>query len=470
MENDNVITIQDKPSNQLNEQQILASIILNEKVMLELVDVIDSSMFCDEFNRKIFISMLYLHHNSRSINYKTIIERLQYKEKDNDDIIEYVLQLTNSILSNEPLENLVDILKDNYQKRVLWEWALKRITTPMSGIASSNLVKEIEEKIDGMGITSNIEYTNFNNYVDEWLEYQEDETPVQSHKLGFKKLDEIILLENSNLMLIGARPSVGKSAFATNLVKNFCLYGKHPLFISLEMNKKEFMNRLVSNMAHIQARKLKRKEKKTPEEWSKIMQVKDTISDFQFKFYDKGGMTIEQLYGLARYLKKKNELDVIVIDYLQLLETHQYKGQKQNQVSFISQKLKQLAMELDIPVIALAQLNRGVVTQSGEPREPQLSDLRDSGSLEQDANIVLMLHTEDINQEFGNEDSANGRFIELFVRKNRDGKLGTVKYDYFGDYVEFREKEWDKDRSCYVDVIQDEIKPVIEIDEEDLPF
>ena len=260
-------------------------------------------------------------------------------------------------------------------------------------------------------------------------------------------------------MLIGARPSVGKSAFATNLVKNFCLQGKHPLFVSLEMNKKEFLNRLVSNMAHIEARKLKRKEHKTSDEWAKIMKVKEQIKKFKFNFYDKGGMKIEQLVGLCRYLKQKGELDILIIDYLQLLESNQYKNQKQNQVAYISQKLKQLAMELEIPVIALSQLSRGVITEGGKVREPVLSDLRDSGSLEQDANVVIMLHTEDIDQKYGNENSRFGRTIQLFVRKNRDGKLGKVYYEYFGDYVQFIEKQKDFNTGKWSKVEQDVLLP-----------
>ena len=226
------------------------------------------------------------------------------------------------------------------------------------------------------------------------------------------------------------------------------------------------MNRLVANMAHIPARKLKRKEVKSNYEWQSIMQAKDKIKKFRFNFYDKGGMSIEQLIGLSRYLKKRDELDVLVIDYLQLLESNQYRGQKQNQVGYISQKLKQIAMELDIPVIALSQLSRGVIEKGGEPREPQLSDLRDSGSLEQDANIVMMLHTTDIEQKWG-EGDKRGRYIDLFVRKNRDGKLGSVKYEYFGDYVDFKEKVWDFDRKGFVTVEQD----IIEGDfPDDLPF
>jgi replicative DNA helicase len=463
------VNIQDAPCELELEQEILGSIILDDRLIREMVDTVPVPAFYQEEHRTIYTAMLYLYHNNLSIGYETLINRLKTKKETDDSVLEYIFDLRNVVMSTDEFDLKIEILMDTYHKRVLYNEALYIVTEPIKGVASQNLVNKIEKSIENMGITSNIEYERFEDYIDEWVKYQEDETPVQSHKLGFRMLDDLVLLEDSNLMYIGARPSVGKSAFATNIVKNFCLQNKHPLFVSLEMNKREFMNRLVANMAHVPARKLKRKEAKTSAEWASIMKAKNAISKFKFNFFDKGGMSIEQLHGLARYLKKKGELDVIVIDYLQLLETAQYKGQKQNQVSYISQKLKQIAMELDIPVIALAQLNRGVVTDGGNIREPVLSDLRDSGSLEQDANIVIMLHTDDIDQKF------DSRFVKLFVRKNRDGRLGQVNYTYIGDYVEFVEKKFDTsdpmaDKNGYVIVQQEDFGYSLDDKETDNEF
>ena len=450
------ITMKDPPYNEKLEADILGMLILEPKRVRDFKDKVKIEAFFNTEHVEIYTAMLYLNNNNLEINYYTLMDRLQYK--DGDSRIDYLLNLANAVITFARFDENVDYLNDLYYKRVLYGEAQFLLSKDLGGISSDNLVKRMKEKIEGMGVVSNIEYDKFEDYIDEWLKYQEDETAIQNHKLGFKLLDDLVLLEDTNLMLIGARPSVGKSAFATNLVKNFCLQGKHPLFVSLEMNKREFMNRLVSNMAHIPARKLKRKETKTSAEWTKIMKVKEQISKFKFNFYDKGGMKVEQLIGLCRYLKQKDELDVLVIDYLQLLESNQYKGQKQNQVAFISQKLKQLAMELEIPVIALSQLSRGSI-ENGKPREPHLSDLRDSGSLEQDANVVLMLHTDDVDQKYGNENSRFGRTIKLFVRKNRDGKLGMVFYEYFGDYVDFIEKDFNRDTKEWMVVQQDSLLP-----------
>ena len=463
MEEVNTIQVSEPPHNQSNEQQILATILFNDKLIREISDSINGKMFYDEYNSKIFTAMLYLYHSNMSIGYKTIIPRLQYKDPDNKEIIDYVLQLANAHEGENNFSDNIDLLKDDYQKRVLYNLYLKRVSKPLSGISATNLVKEVESQIDGMGISNNLEYSKIQDYADEWLVQLEDTTEIKQYKLGFKKIDELVLISPEDVMIIAARPSVGKSALSTNIVKNFCLQDYNPLFVSLEMSKKKFMDRLIADMANVKVEKLRRKKSEiTSEEWSRIMVAKERSKKFDFTFYDKGGMSIEQLVGFCRYLKKKDKLDIVVIDYLQLLTSSSYKNQKQNQVGDISQKLKQLAMELSVPVIALSQLSRASV-EHGKVREPFLSDLRDSGSLEQDADIVLMLHTEDINNEYIYE-----KHIDLFIRKNRDGKLGKVKMMYHGDYIRFGESIWSKTDNKYIMDSQENLDVVI--NDDDLPF
>jgi replicative DNA helicase len=456
----NTVEIENSPYNGELETHILGAIIVEDKLMRDVADTITPKHFYLEIHQQIYRAMLYLHYKSVKIGYTTLINRLEFTLKEGH--ADYIIALGGAVINDRNFENQVELLKDIYQKRVLYNLYLKRVKDNLSGIASVELVKEIESAIDGMGISSNLEYEEFGTYIDTWVENLEDDTPIEQFKLGYKELDKLVLLEKSNLMLIGARPSVGKSAFALNLVKNFCLQGKHPLFVSLEMNRKEFMNRLVANMGGVKAQSIKRKEGLTSNDWANIMKAKEDIRKFKFNFYDKGGMSIEQLVGFAKHLKKKGELDILVIDYLQLLTSNQYRNQKQNQVSYISQMLKQLAMELDIPVIALSQLSRGSI-ENGKPRKPVLSDLRDSGSLEQDSNIVLMLHTDDIEQNFKDE-----RFIKMYVRKNRDGMLGDVNYGFKGDYVEFIEKVWNTNTTRFDIVEQEELGKDNTIP--DLPF
>jgi len=454
------IGIIEPPSSMQLEQEILTMVIKDDRLIRDMADSVKPTDFFELRHRKFYESMLYLHHANIKIGYQTIIDTLETKGIDkSSETVAYLIELGSVYIERGTIEEKVDLLIDLSRKRDLYNLYKKRLTHPMNGIGSANMVKEIEHTIDGMGITSNLELDNFSAYIDEWVVQLEDTTStVQKYKTGYKLLDEMVLLEDSNLMLVSARPSVGKSAYALNFAKNFCKQGKHTLFVSLEMSPKEIMNRLVANVSHTEAKKIKRKEGITSNEWARIMKAKEEIKSWKLNTYAKGSMYVEQLLGLCRHLKKKGELDVLIVDYLQLLDSHAHAKNRVQQVSFISRKLKQIAMELEIPVIALSQLSRASIDQTGKPRKPQLSDLRESGSLEQDANVVIMLHTDDIEQKFQDK-----RYIQVYIRKNRDGRLGEIYYTYYGDYVEFIETEWINGVSTIVE--QDEI-----VKEEDKGF
>lgn len=428
-----VYDIKEIPFNIELEKEVLGIIFLDDRLMEDVVDTVKRDVFYHEYHKEIWTAMMYLYHNNVGIGIETVLNRLQFKECS-DELLEYVFTITQP--STYSFKNKVDLLLDIYYKRAIYTICLDIVQKDITGIVATNIVKKVEDGIERMGVTSNIEYKEFSETVDEWLEYQEDETPIKSLKTGFGVLDDTVLFEPSEFYLIGARPSVGKSTFALNLVKNFALQNYNVMFISKEMNDRQYMDKLMSNMANVEYVKFKRKLKKTPQEWQRIMTAREQVKKFNVVFEHKKVSYIEQLEGFAKYFKKRDKLDVLVVDYLQLLQTHKYKGQRQNEVSFISQKLKQIAMNLEIPVIALTQLSRKAVSQDGTPREPQLSDLRDSGSLEQDSGVVMMLHSEDIEQKY-----EERRFIKMFVRKNRYGVLKTINYTYFGDYSRFIEKD-----------------------------
>ena len=234
-----VIEIKEIPKNSDIEVQILAMILKNDKLIRDVVDNVNSTMFYEPFHQEIFKAMLYLHYNNIGIGYETIIDRFKSLGLENvDEVTGYLIELGGANITTGSFESKADLLVDYYRKRELYNHYKNRLQKDMTGIASANLVKEIEALVDGMGINSNIEVTDFENYVDTWMNDQEDETPVNGFKTGFNQLDEDVLLLDTNLMIIGARPSTGKSAFATNLVKNFCLQGKTPLFYHLKWVKK----------------------------------------------------------------------------------------------------------------------------------------------------------------------------------------------------------------------------------------
>ena len=460
MEEVNTINIQDAPNNTTNEIQILASIIINDKVIRQIVDSVTSKMFYNKYHSKIYTAMLYLYHNNRGINYKTIISRLQYKYTDDSELVDYVLQLTSVYMENTTLDDMIELLKDDFQKRELYDWALKRVTQSMSGIASANLVKEVEDKIEGMGISSNIENTNIHSYINEWIENLESKEQATVFKTGFNHLDSIVKIKKGKLIIVSARPGGAKSAFASKCVASFCKQDFTPLFVSLEMGRDEYLNRTVSELSGVSHNKFEEKDKLTNSDWTKIMVAKEKINKWQFEFNDNGSMKIEQLLGLCRHLKKKNKLDVLIVDYLQLLSSNEFRNQRQNQVSLISRGLKQIALELEIPVIALSQLSRASISHDGTIREPQLSDLRDSGSLEQDSDVVLMLHSSDVDNKFEYK-----KFITMFVRKNRQGKMGRTDFIFYGDTLKFKENKFNPDTRQWEIIEEDKFNTI-----EDLPF
>jgi len=387
----NDIELKEMPNDIELEQVILGMVLLKEKRIEILSDTVKIGAFYDINHQEIYRAMLYLYNSNVSIGYETLLSRLKTKELSND-IVDYVLQLGDTVLRNDDFDNKVELLKEIYNKRELYKEALFIVTNEINGISSSNITKKITGAIENLGITSNVELTSMHEYINDWENELKNPKDVTEFLFPFQGLNDLVTLEPTNFMLIASRPGSGKSAFATACVKGFCEQGFNPLFVSLEMSKKEFMDRLISIKTGIPVWKFKSKNVKelTNDEWILIKQARKVINEWNFNFYDRGSMYIEMLYGLAKHLKRKGELDIIVVDYLQLLTTHKYKGQKVNEVGEISRQLKQIAMELKIPVIALSQLNRSNVTSGEKPREPQLSDLRSSGDLEQDKGLVII--------------------------------------------------------------------------------
>jgi len=456
------LEIKEEPHSTEAEQMVLGGIFLDDKKVKDLADTIKVDMFYQVQHQEIFSAIIYLYNKNSHINYNTIYERLMYvakKHKKPEPDIDYIISLSTSVPSMANYDNYVTILVDLYEKRELYKLSKGMLEEDISGIASNELIDRIKSKIDRMGNTSNLETIHFEDYIDDWEQQllQDIENPQEVKKMltGYKELDNMIKIKPTNLILVAARPGSGKSAFALNITKNLCKQGYYTLFVSLEMGEKELMPRLVANMAHVNIQKFENPKDITKEELERITQSKKDIKKFKLNSYTKS-ITIEQLSGLTKKLKKDGRLDALVVDYIQLVKTNDYRMSEYQRVSAISKKLKEIAMDLKIPVIALSQLSRSNIEQGGKPREPQLSDLRGSGSLEEDANKVLMLHRlskEDVQFE--------ETFVKLHVKKNREGKLGTINYSFYGDYMQFVEKYHNGER--YVNVKQD--KPFREYNE-----
>lgn len=451
------------------EQEILGMLLVEEKKMKEIIDDVKPTDFYNEFHKSIYKAMAYLHHNNEHIDYTNLLSRLKYKKETKEEQTDYVLSLADTVASMVNFNHKIETLKELSSKRQLYALGEFLSSEDIQGISSENLRAKIETTLDNIKLTSNIEATSVSEYVDEWFKDLMSEEPAGVMLFGLKMLDNHILIKPKNLGIIAARPSLGKSAYALYMAVNFALQGKKTLFVSLEMDKAEVMDRMVARFAKVEYRKISRKEPMTTDEIDRIKNAKEKIKKLPLNIYDVGEFTVEHLFNYCKTLKKDNQLDSVVLDYLQLLETQRKTGSENDRVGYISRKLKLVAQELDIPVIALSQLNRSSEHHSSgkkEVREPQLSDLRSSGSLEQDANYVVMLHSDDVEDKF-----VTKKHMKAFIRKNRSGKKGTIPMTYYGDYMSFDEiEDWDSSRQPIFAEQLDLEKISQDYKEEELPF
>lgn len=258
---------------------------------------------------------------------------------------------------------------------------------------------------------------------------------------GFEDLDNLTSgLHGSDFIILAARPSMGKTAFALNVVQNVAIRAAKRLaelrnsgFFSLEMSKEQLVQRMLCAEANIDSQRLRIGELRD-EDWAMLINTADTLSSANIYIDDTAGITAMDMRSRARRLKAEHGLDLIVVDYLQLMQGSGKKnnsGDRQQEVSEISRSLKALARELDVPVIALSQLSRSV--EARQVKRPMLSDLRESGSLEQDADIVAFLYRED----YYNPETENKNITELIIAKHRNGPVDTVNLFFHKQYTKF---------------------------------
>lgn len=466
---ENQLIIQKEPNSLETEQEILGSIFLENKLFEDVVDRIKYTTFHNELHQNIYTAMSYLFYNNQDIDYTSVIDRLETKKIKVD--IDYILSLSDTVVSINNFEDKIKRLLDIEHKRNLYNVSKYILTENINGVSNQNLVKKIQSAIEEIDVVNNMEIVDVKQYANEWLE--DFKKPISNNKLifGFKKLDDLIGIETTGMTVIAGSTGSGKSALALAIAKNFCLQDRHVLFLTLEMSKRQVINRLIANISRVEHDKIK--NKKLTEKWERDAVDKATkeVAKMNLYIYDRGSMSVEHLYNLTKKLKKQGKLDVIVVDYLQLLDTGKYnEGNNAQRIGYISRKLKMLAQDLYVPVIALSQLNRNIVDpKSGKRREPQLADLKESSAIEQDSNHVIMLHNK--RDDTADPEDVDKAFIDIFVRKNREGTTGKIPTVFYGSILEFEEKQWDKEKNEYQTVEQINLKDSKEIvTDDDLPF
>lgn len=421
------------PQNIEAEQAVLASMFLSKYALQKCIEDLSKELFYLDSHAKIFEVIKDLSENNRAVDITTVTDELN-KRKILNQVggVEYLSEVINSIASPANIDDYVSIVEEKAIRRKLIETSLEIESSGYNSEDSLNdLLDNAEKKM--LNVVKTRKGTEFRNIRDVITKAQsnleklsESGGAVTGLITGFDAIDDLTSgLHESELIIIAARPAMGKTAFALNLVTNVAIKNnKTVALFNMEMPAEQLANRMFSAEGQIDGYKLSTGNM-MKSDWSKLDQAISRLSDAKIFIDDTPGMTISEIRAKCRRLaSSEGDLGLVVIDYLQLISgSAKYAGNRQQEIAEISRSLKTLAMELKIPIVALAQLSRSV--ESREDKRPLLSDLRESGSIEQDADIVAFLYRDDYyTKKIDYEDgSSNSEFI---VAKHRNGATKTI--------------------------------------------
>ena len=443
------------PQNIEAEQAVLGAMLIDKEAIAKATEVLSADDFYREAHRVIFSAMLELYNKNEAVDMVTVTEILK-RDNKLEDIggIAYITSLANVVLTAANVKYHAEIVAE---KSVLRQ--LVRVSTEIAAMGYEanedvgTLLDTAESRI--LEISNRKKKNDFTAINDILMDSVQSIESLLQNKggltglpAGFADLDKLTSgLHPSDFIILAARPSMGKTALALNIVQNVALrahkvIGGEPrsvAFFSLEMSKEQLVNRMLCAEAGIDSQRLRVGEMHD-EDWTHLWDACDTMSRAKIYIDDTAGITAMDMRSRARRLKAEHGLDLIVVDYLQLMQgsgKRNNSGDRQQEVSEISRSLKALARELDVPVLALSQLSRSV--ESRQVKRTMLSDLRESGSLEQDADIVAFLYRED----YYNPETEN-KHTELIIAKHRNGPVDTVNLFFqkqFTKFVGFTKRE-----------------------------
>lgn len=433
------------PNNLEVEQAVLGCILIDSDATVNIISKVKVDDFYSETHKTIYDAMLNLYNANINIDIITLTDELEKKDLISSvGGIAYLTTLTNVVPSAANYENYVNILKRDSVLRQLIEAcgdviskAYERSDEDVLAFAEKSIY-DIAEK----GQTSNLEKIGvaLTKVIEKLEDIHRDSGSLRGLTTGFFKLDEITNgLQKSDLIMIAARPGIGKTSLAMNIVANAALEaGAKCACFSLEMGADQLAQRMLFSVANVDMGKgLKGELDQT--DWTKIWKANKKLLETQIYIDDSSLNTPSKILSKCRKLKRERGLDLIMIDYLQLMSGDSKSDNRQTEVSEISRKLKILAKEINVPVIVLSQLSRQVEQRTNH--RPVLSDLRESGSIEQDADMVIFIHKKDVYNEEGApvaDDKAPKDYeAELIIAKHRNGTLGSVFLGWKGSRVSF---------------------------------
>ena len=425
-----------------SEQSILGSILLDKDAIITVTETIQPEDFYKEAHKIIYECMLKLNSKNEPIDLITLTEELKKQDSlENIGGISYITSLSTIVPTTTNVKYYADIVKEKSVLRKLIKVSNDILN---SGYDNSVKVEEIleqaEKKIfDISQEKSSEDFKSINSVLMDTYDMIEklytNKEEITGITTGFDDLNKKINgLQRTDLILVAARPAMGKTAFSLNLVQNAALKGNASVAVfSLEMSKEQLVQRMLSAQSNVELKKIKTGNL-DENDWPRIIDAMSVLSNANIYIDDTPGIKMSELRSKCRKLKIEKGLDFVLIDYLQLMEGEGNNESRQQEIAKISRSLKIIAKELDCPVVALSQLSRA--PEQRADHRPMLSDLRESGSIEQDADIVMFLYRD----EYYHPDSERKNIGEIIISKNRHGETGSVELVWLGEIQKFANK------------------------------
>ena len=431
------------PHNLESEQCVIGSIIMEEETMVPVAEILDIEDFYIDAHKVIYESMLELNNERKPIDMVTVSNRLKEKGYlDQVGGVTYLTSITNMIPTTSNVKVYAEIVKKNSTLRKLIKASNDIISMGYEASHSLDDILNVAEKkifdISQDRMSEDFKpisevLTSVTAMIEDVYSKGSDLTGLDT---GFIDLNKKLGgFHKSDLILIAARPGMGKTAFALNLVANAAIRSKASVAVfSLEMSKEQLVQRLLSAQSNVALDSIS-KGKIADDEWKKLTDAMTILSSSDIFIDDTPGIKVSEIRSKCRKLKMEKGLDMIMIDYLQLMEADGRADNRQQEVSKISRSLKILAKEMNCPVVALSQLSRN--TESGKDHTPKLSDLRDSGAIEQDADIVMFIYRDEY---YTKMETKKKDLAEIIIAKNRHGEISNIELVWIGKIQKFSNK------------------------------
>lgn len=430
------------PQNAEAEASLLGALLIDSNAIVKIADTIGAADFFEKRHELIFTAMMQLYEQRQAIDVLTLTDRLKTsRQLDNVGGPAYLTELTNFVPTASHVEQYADIVAQKALRR-----RLIRASKEISDLShdESRQLRELIEAAESRLFEVSQQHVKQDvisleailaESFDRLDDLHKDKQKIRGLPTGFADLDNTLAgFQRSDLVILASRPSLGKTALALNFAHNIAVHSQQPVLIfSLEMSKEQLVDRLLSMESGVDAWAL-RTGNLTDTDFEKIGHAMGTLSEAPIFIDDSPGITISELRTKARREAHRHPLGLIIVDYLQLMSGGRYGGDanRVQEISEISRGLKGIARELDVPLLALSQLSRSVESRS--PQIPQLADLRESGSIEQDADVVAFIYRE----EYYNPDTDRKKLADILIKKHRNGPTGGVELYFDSERQRFR--------------------------------